>query len=160
MLEALIALAILAVTLLGLLYIHMRTLANTESALRRSQALHLIDDLAERIRANPRGADELASYCAGWGEASATQEDCETQACNPAQLARWDLGRWKANVARALPAGDAIVFRPVELAAGTAPRALSVLVGWRARSGDNFEISVPGAACPDGRVCQFGHVQP
>ena len=53
LLESLIALAILASALLGMLFVQLRTQADTESALRRAQALRLIDDLAERIQSNP-----------------------------------------------------------------------------------------------------------
>lgn len=160
LIEALIALAILAGTLLGLLYMQLRTVADAESALRRTQALHLIDDLAARIRSNPNGFDELASYRSDWGAAQAPGIDCDAQYCGPGQLARWDLAQWRANVERALPQGDAAVFDPPELPSGTPPRMLSVMVGWRTRSGDSFEVAVPGAICPTGHVCQFGHVQP
>lgn len=160
LIEALVALAILAGTLLGLLYMQLRTVADTESALRRTQALHLIDDLAERIRSNPNGFAELASYRSDWGAAQAPGIDCESQSCGPDQLARWDLAQWRANVARALPQGDAAVFDPPGLPSGSPLRMLGVMVGWRTRSGDTFEVAVPGAICPTGHVCQFGHVQP
>ena len=160
MIEALVALAILAGTLLGLLYLQLRTVADTEGALRRMQALHLIDDLAERIRSNPNGFSELASYRSAWGAAPAPAVDCQAQFCGAGQLARWDLAEWKANVARALPEGDAVVFDPPGLPAGSPLRMLAVMVGWRTRNGDSFELAVPGALCPAGRACQFGHVQP
>ena len=65
--EALLALAILAGTLLALLYMQLRAQADSESAMRRMQALHLIDDLAERVRANPQGFAELAGFTASGG---------------------------------------------------------------------------------------------
>ena len=160
LLEALIALTILGASLLGLLYTHLRTMADTESALRQTQALHLIDDLAERIRSNPEGLRELGSYRSGWGPAAEPGVDCESQWCSPAQLARWDLARWKRNLALALPRGDATVFDPAELPAGATRRMLGVMVAWHSRLGESFEVSVPGASCPADHVCQFGHVQP
>lgn len=161
MLEALVALAILAGTLLGLLYMHVRSLADAEGALRRTQALHLIDDLAERVRSNPDAIGQLPGYRSEWGAAPAFEVDCDAQACDPGQLAKWDLAQWKANVARALPQGDASIFEPAGLLPGTVARTLEVLVGWRTRTGNSFfELSVPGASCPDGNSCQFGHVGP
>jgi type IV pilus assembly protein PilV len=160
LLEALIALAILAGALLALLYMQLRTQADTESTLRRAQAMHLIDDLAERIRTNPSGFDELASYRSDWGTAPSPAIDCQTQSCGPAHLAQWDLSQWKANVAQSLPKGDAMVFDPPDLPPGTPRRMLAVMVGWHIRSGDSFELAVPGASCPTGHACQFGHVQP
>jgi len=160
LLETLIALAILAGALLGLLYAQMRTLAATESALRRTQALGLIDDLAERIRANPSGLGEMGLYRIEWGAPPAPGVDCESRWCNPEELARWDLAQWKRNLARALPQGDAQVFDPPGLPAAAPRRMLGVMVGWHSRVGEEFEVSVPGATCPTGHVCQFGHVQP
>ena len=160
LIESLIALAILASALLGLLYMQLRTAADAESALRRSQALQLIDDLAERIRSNPDGFAQLASYRSDWGTAPNPGVDCQAQFCGPDQLARWDLAQWKFNVARALPQGDATVFDPPDLPPGSAARMLGVLVSWQTRNGDSFELAIPGASCPAGHVCQFGHVHP
>lgn len=160
LLESLIALAILASALLGMLFVQLRTQADTESALRRAQALRLIDDLAERIQSNPGAVAELGSYRIDWGTAPATAIDCEAQWCNPSQLAQWDLAHWKAGVARALPLGDAAVFDIPSLAPGTPRRMLGVMVGWHARGGDAFALSVPGTSCPAGLACHFGHVQP
>lgn len=158
--EALVALAILAGTLLALLYMQLRAQADSESALRRMQALHLIDDLAERVRANPQGFDALAGYRIEWSANPAAQIDCEAQACAAAQLARWDLAQWKSEVARALPGGDAAVFDPPGTPAEAPPRLLGVMVAWRTRNGDDFGLAVPGASCPAGHACQFGHVHP
>lgn len=160
LIEALVALAILAGTLLGLLYVHLHTIADTESALRRTQALHLIDDLAERIRSNPNGFAELASYRSDWGSTPTSDVDCEALACGPGQLARWDLARWNANVVHALPQGKAVVFDPPGGPPGAPLRMLSVMVGWKTRGEDGFELTVPGASCPASHLCQFGHVQP
>lgn len=158
--EALIALAILASALLGILQMQLRTFADAESALRRAQALHLIDDLAERIRSNPDGFAQLGSYRSDWGAAAHPGVDCQEQFCGPNQLARWDLAQWKAEVALALPQGDATVFDPPDLPAGNAARMLAVLISWRIRNGDSFELAVPGPNCPTGHMCHLGHVQP
>lgn len=158
--EALVALAILAGTLLALLYMQLRAQADSESAMRRMQALHLIDDLAERVRANPQGFKELASYRIEWHADPAAGADCDAQACAPSQLVRWDLAQWKSEVARALPGGDATVFDPPGTPAGAPPRLLGVMVAWRTRNDDAFELAVPGASCPAGYACQFGHLHP
>jgi len=160
LLESLIALAILASALMGILLVQLRTLADTESALRRTQALRLIDDLAERIQSNPGGFARLGDYRVDWRTVVAAPMDCEAQWCDPAQLAVWDLANWKATVARTLPRGDAAVFDMPDIAAAQTRRVLGVMVGWHAGDGDTFELAVPGAACPAGLVCHFGHVQP
>ena len=160
LLESLVALAILASALLGILFVQLRTLADTESALRRTQALRLIDDLAERVQSNPGGFARLGDYRADWRTVVAAPADCELQWCDPSQLALWDLANWKSGVARTLPLGDAAVFDLPDAAAAQTRRALGVMVGWHASDGDTFELAVPGASCPAGLVCHFGHVQP
>lgn len=161
LLESLVALAILSGALLGMLLVQLRTLEATAGANHRAQALRLIDDLAERIRANPDGFARLADYRVGWGAPPAPDADCEAQWCDPAALARWDLARWKASVAHALPLGDAAVFDVPALSNGTPRRALDVLIGWRSKEADTF-APAPDAEiwCPAGLACHFGHVQP
>ena len=158
--EALVALAVLAGTLLGLLYMQLRTQSDSEAALRRMQALHLIDDLGERIRANPQGFNGLGGYRIPWKTTPSTDVDCAAQPCAAPQLVRWDLAQWKSEVVRALPGGDATIFDLPGLPPGAQPRLLGVMVAWRIRNGDAFALSVPGATCPVGHACQFGHVHP
>lgn len=163
LLEALIALTLLSGTLLGLLYMQIRALAEAENALHRAQALHLIDDLGDRIRTNPAGFAALDRYVSDWDALPTAQVDCEARWCNADQLASWDLATWKGNITRALPQGKAAIFDVVDAAgeeAGRTRRMLGVMVAWHSREGESFEISVPGASCPAGLVCQFGHVQP
>lgn len=160
LLEALIASALVGATLLGLLHMQMRTLADSENALHRAQALHLIDDLGNRIRTNPAGFQALGSFTSAWGDSPAPDTDCQAQWCNPGQLAQWDLARWKKNIAHALPRGDATVFDVGDPGARASRRTLGVMVAWHSRTGERFEISVSGASCPGGLVCQFGYVQP
>lgn len=160
LLEALIALALLSGVLLALLYTQLRMQADSESALRRSQALHLIDDLGERIRANPGGAAQLVNYRSDWGAAPAPDADCEAQPCSPVQLALWDISRWKGNVSRVLPNGDALVFAPPSPPDSVPGLFLGVMVGWTIRTDEGPRPGVPGATCPKRHACQFGHVHP
>ena len=158
--EALVALAILAGALLALLYMQVRTQADSESAMRRMQALHLIDDLAERVRANPQGFEQLDGYRIDWGASPAAEVDCEARPCGAGQLVGWGLAQWKSEGVRGLPGGNAAVFDPPGGPPGAPRRLLGVMVAWRARNGDSFELAVPGASCPAGHACQFGHVHP
>ena len=60
--ESLVAIVVMALGVLGILGVQMRTLADTQTSVRRAQAVRLIEDLSERIRANPGGLSQLASY--------------------------------------------------------------------------------------------------
>jgi type IV pilus assembly protein PilV len=156
LLESLIALAILAGALLGMLFVQLRTMAEAQSTTHRAQALRLIEDLAERIQSNPGGFAQLADFRSDWGPAAAGAPDCEAQWCGAAALARWDLHAWKSRVAHALPLGDAKVFD----LPGEPRRALGVMIGWRADRPDGASATAPGIACPQGLLCHLGHVQP
>jgi len=160
LLESLIALAILASALLGMLFVQLHTLAEAQSTMHRAQALRLTEDLSERIQSNPGGFAQLADYRSDWGPAAAHAPDCEAQWCDAAALAQWDLQAWKARVAHALPLGAATVFDLPGLAAGEPRRALGVMIGWRAAQADETSATMPGIACPSGLVCLLGHVQP
>lgn len=160
LLESLIALAILASALLGMLFVQLRTLAEAQSTVHRAQALRLIGDLAERIQSNPGGFAQLGDYRSDWGPATAGAPDCEAQWCGSAALAQWDLQAWKSRVAYSLPLGDAAVFDLPGLTAGEPRRVLGVMIGWRAARADDASASVPGIACPAGLSCHLGHVQP
>ena len=62
LLESLIAIIVIALGVLGILGIQMRTLNNTQNSLYRTQAIRLIDDLSERIAANPNALLNIEIY--------------------------------------------------------------------------------------------------
>jgi type IV pilus assembly protein PilV len=162
LLESLAALAILAFAVLGMLAVQARTLADAQTGVRRGQAVRLIEDLGERIKSNPDGRAQLASYAAGWDTAPAAA-DCRQRPCHPADQAQWDLADWKRNVADALPLGKAYLFASAD------GHRLGVIVGWRSheRAGDaslgaalRADLDQTGIACPDGLICHLAYVEP
>ncbi len=172
LIESLVALVVVAVALFGILGIQMRTLVDTQSGVRRAQAIRLIEDLAERMQSNPDALNNFAIYASTPGAAPA----CESSACTPTQLAGYDIRQWLDNVAQSLPGGQAQVFAPKG-----GSRQLGVLVGWRegeynldGKSRTAAELTalktpfnVSGTAsdgstiaCPSGLVCHLQYVQP
>jgi type IV pilus assembly protein PilV len=163
LLESLVALMILALAALGMLAVQARALADTQTGVRRGQAVRLIEDLGERIKSNPGERAQLANYAAGWDAMPAAAIDCRQTACDSAAQSLWDLATWKRNVADALPLGKAHV------SVSPGGRQLDVAVGWRAneREGDaalgaalRADIDQAGIACPPRLICHFAHVQP
>src|SRR5689334_17608617 len=67
MVEALVALVIVAVGLLGVGQLTLTALREDAAALTRTRAIYLLSDMMERIRANPDAEDayDCASYAAG-----------------------------------------------------------------------------------------------
>ncbi|MFT4267063.1 MAG: type IV pilus modification protein PilV [Xenophilus sp.] len=162
LLESLAALLVLAVAVLGMLGAQVRTLAETQTGVRRAQAVRLIEDLAERIKSNPGGFGQLVSYVADW-DTVPPAADCSALDCSPDQLARWDVRQWKLNVAQTLPSGEAHVFESADETAENR-RQLGVMVGWQAGAGGTASLqptgAAAGAACREGRLCHLVYVQP
>ena len=60
--ESLVAIVVAALGILGILGTQMRTLTDTQTTLRRAQAIRLIEDLSERMRVNPNALASLDAY--------------------------------------------------------------------------------------------------
>lgn len=172
LIESLIAMVVMALGILGIVGVQMRTLTDTQSGVRRAQAIRLIDDLGERLQNNPDALNNLATYTTSPGAGT----DCATAACTPAQLAAFDIRQWRLNVAAALPGGSATVFIPKG-----GPRQLGVMLGWNetrfnasGTSGTtaqttalNAPLKVTGTSaadqamvCPDNQSCHIQYLQP
>ena len=168
LLESLVAMSILAVAVLGMLGVQLRTLADTQTSVRRAQSVRLIEDLAERIKTHPETFHPPQGHPveSPWLPVGT---DCRIAACDAEMLAHWDLAAWQQAIADTLPLGAGQVFAPGGHAAGRG-RPLGVLVAWRAneRAGADAADRHPllidppadGRACPAGLICHLAHVQP
>lgn len=169
LLESLVSLFILALGVLGLLSVQLRTMTETQTSNNRIVASRLADDLFERMKTNPSGWAAVGQYAVGWGLAPTAAINCAAAACNPAQKAAWDLVQWKALVAATLPLGQALSFAsPVDA------RQLGVMIGWRANESNpnaaadyvapfNANVVSGGATlaqCPVNLICHVAYAQP
>ena len=121
--EALVALVVLAVGMLGIASLYVTTLRASGSASSRMQAINLASDLGDRIRAN-RTAE--AAYA---GAAAANGTTCigTGVTCTPAQMAAHDLFVWQAAIATALPGA---ATGAVTVDAGANPTTYQIQVSW------------------------------
>jgi type IV pilus assembly protein PilV len=115
LMEALVALMILTIGLLGLLWMHQQALLQQRQQLMRAIATGLADDLAERMRLN---TSQASRYAKVWGTSPSTSVDCIASPCSPQDLATWDLQSLQQNLQHQLPEGDVAIF------------ALSQVTGW------------------------------
>lgn len=105
--EALVALVVLSVGMLGIAGLMLTGISSNRSALYRTQAVNLASDMAERIRAN--ASARVAYDSLAYGGVPALR-DCAPTAngaggnCTAALLAEDDLARWLASIRTALPA--------------------------------------------------------
>lgn len=181
LIESLVAIVVMALGILGILGVQMRTLADTQTGVRRAQAVRLISDLSERIQISPNGLGNISAYASDWGAAidSSKIEKCKTAACRNKDLASYDIATWLQSVRETLPLGDARVF----LASGETDvsnrRQLGVMISWREneirtvkdgkeeRDADSFKFfetaktaANDGVACPADRICHLQYIQP
>ena len=172
LLESMVSILILSVAVLSMLGVQLRTLSETQTSVRRAQAVRLIEDLGERIKSNPGDFGQLTAYVSGWSD-TPTGTDCLTAGCTPLQLAAWDVQQWKQSVVNALPNAQANIFlSPNEDSNPDNRRQLGVMVGWRVNERNvtdasnnylkffNETPSGTPVTCPAGLICHLVYVQP
>lgn len=133
LIESLVALVIAALGVLGVLGVQMRTLTDTQTTVRRAQAIRLIEDLSERMKVSPNALMTIKSYQSGYSEkaSAVTAASCNSTTCTPAEQAKYDLKQWKTAVEAALPAAQANVFLAAGESGDTNRRLLGVIIAWR-----------------------------
>ena len=178
LIESLVAIVVAALGVLGVVGAQLRTLSDTQTTVRRAQAIRLIEDLGERMHANPNALIVLPDYVSDFSD-SPTAVDCESAACAPADLAARDIAVWKQNVAANLPLGSASVFlAPADTVDGNR-RQLGVMLAWReneragtrtdqidatqVRAADGTLSAGAGSAtdaiaCPAERICHLQYI--
>lgn len=103
--EVMVALAILAVGMLGMAVLLLQSLRASRAASERTQAVNLASDIVERMRAN-RAAGVAYDTETGSPDPRFVAA-CESRIddCDPATLAGHDLRGWLDGVSAALPGG-------------------------------------------------------
>jgi type IV pilus assembly protein PilV len=158
LLESLVAVSILVVAVLGMLGVQLRTLAETQTSVRRAQSVRLIEDFAERIKTHPQSFRPPQGQPAEQ-ESLPAPADCRIAACDAAMLANWDLAAWQQAIADTLPRGTGQVLAPDGHEAWNG-RPLRVIVAWRANARAAGDATADGKDCPTGLNCHLAHVQP
>jgi type IV pilus assembly protein PilV len=136
LIECMVAVVVLAIGLLGMAGLILRGLRAGHDALLRTQAVNLVTDMAERIRANPAaaGAYDCASYTGVPSTHNCAATDAAAGAnCTASELAEDDLARWQDAARAALPLAQARCAANVEYTAASAidaPALYRVGVSW------------------------------
>lgn len=136
LLEVMIALVIFSIGLLGLAGLQAGGLRSNTQAQFRTVATIQVYDMAERIRANPRGVAD-GDYNA-FDDASPTAEDCISAACTAAEMATYDYYEWVTNTQKVLPSGHGTVSSNVV----NGVRLFTITVMW-----DEERTGVNGTGC-------------
>jgi type IV pilus assembly protein PilV len=138
LLEVMIALVIFSIGLLGLAGLQAGGLRSNAQAQLRTIATIQAYDMAERIRANPRGVED-GNYNA-LDDATPTAEDCISAACTAAEMATYDYYEWELTNQSVLPSGHGNITSNV--VGGGATRLFTITVMW-----DEERTGVTGTNC-------------
>lgn len=126
--EVLISLFVLSIGLLGLALLQVNALKQQHESEYRILAVSQIDNIADRMRANPAGVSSGAYQIN-----STTPTSCNP--CIPAQLANQDVYQWNQMNAQLLPAGQGQVT-----ALGN--NSFDIVIRW-----DGLKTGATGTAC-------------
>jgi type IV pilus assembly protein PilV len=105
--EALVALVVLSIGMLGIAALHVEGLRSARTALTRTAAVALASDIADRIRANRDAKTEYDVIVTS----ADTDAKCEPKGagCTPAELAHHDKALWLGAIETALPGGTGTI---------------------------------------------------
>ncbi|HTU68405.1 MAG TPA: type IV pilus modification protein PilV [Steroidobacteraceae bacterium] len=144
MIEAMVALVVISVGMLGVAGLYLSSLQAGRAANLRTQAVNLATEMADRIRANrlaktayANASGNLPSYV-----------DCQTVfTCTPEQLAQMDVNLWVNAIRSTLPGGNinatgTIVVTDLTASEGVKLTRYQVTVGWR-EAGSDINYSYP-----------------
>lgn len=132
LLEVMIALLVLAVGLLGLAALQNMGLRLNHQSYERTQATILIDDMIDRMRANP-AAVVAGTYNLGLtGTPPTAAQNCEASICTtPAAVAAYDMNRWITAIAGTITQRAALAGGQGSIAAGAGASLFVVSVSWQ-----------------------------
>lgn len=143
--EALVALLVLSVGMLGIAVMYLESVRANRTALSRTLAVHLVNDMADRIRANRMA---LGAYDADFGTAPpAPAVNCAASDCTAANVAAYDLSQWYQAVVNALPRGaDGNSVPEVEVKykkgdTSNDPARYTVTARWKDVGSDDYLVS-------------------
>lgn len=132
--EALVALVILSVGMLGIAALYVESLRSGRTALLRSQAVTLAADMADRIRANRAGGENYGKTADDDGTITAACTSGAT-GCDPATMAAHDIAVWyeeldsRAGSPTSLPGGRGTIG----VDTSTTPTTYTITVTWEVR---------------------------
>lgn len=151
--EALVALGMLSLGVLGLLWLQGKSVQAWRHQHSTEQAAWLVQDMAERMRAN-RG--QLDAYRLSWGQAP-NNVDCNNQPCALVEWAWADLWAWTREVQNRLPGAQTHIWP-----SPSDPRHIGIALAWRNLDQTLMEPTNPpaGLNCPAQHRCFWVHVRP
>jgi type IV pilus assembly protein PilV len=151
--EALAALSLLALGILGLLWAQGKSVLMWRSQQASEHAAWLVQDMAERVRIN---RTRMNAYALGWGQKPVAM-DCSNRPCSTQEWAMADLSAWTQEVQIRIPGAQTQVW-----VSPSDPQFLGIALAWRepGNAAPDPTALAPGLNCPAQHRCYFLHVRP
>lgn len=147
LLEVLVALLLLAVSILGFAALQLRAVEATSEGVYRVQAINLARDLSERIRGNRTSLAKYKTEIQVAANQAASTKNCYTEMCTTDELADFDVAQVKVNADRV---GMTFNFLPCQ---GVGSTRHCVYVAWNETSATN---GTDTTACTNGNSYRTG----
>ena len=149
LLEVLVALLLLAISILGFAALQLRAVEATTEGVYRVQGINLARDLGERIRSNRNSLAEYRTQIQTATNQLASTKNCYTELCTSAELADFDVAQVRKS---ADSVGMTFNFLPCQ--GQNASRAVNaqrhcVYVAWNETSATN---GTDTTACTNGNA--------
>ena len=106
LIEALVAVLIIALGILGVAGLQMKSMRGLQSSDFNSSAALLVNDMGERMRSNSAQASQYVHNKEPTGNA----RDCSAKNCNATQYAKYDVDEWWDLLESQLPSGQGRVL--------------------------------------------------
>ena len=129
LIEALIALLVISIGLLGIAALQLTSLKQTSNANWSSQAVWYSYEMTDRINANRSENNASLNNYLGIDTNNDYSQDCVASTCSTAQMATADAEQWKILISN-LPEGRGVIN------AGPMPNSLDISVLWRDSASD------------------------
>jgi type IV pilus modification protein PilV len=143
-LEALAALMVLNLLLMGLLSRQLQAWQAQREALAQQNTVEMAQDLWHRMQVNSEG---LAAYQLVLGD-KPSPTDCQSKSCSPADWAQADLADWYEALQMRMPGAQARVQTQT-----SAPPLVRLLLAWPQSSVDGLPESSAVTDCPKLHRC-------
>lgn len=109
LIEMVVALFVLAIGMLGVMSMQVKSMQFNQSAYYYSQAVYLANEILDSIRSNPEMANAYSIELDD--EAPQPNVECEgiDVTCTPQELRDWSLSQWRKNIESTLVAGKSSI---------------------------------------------------
>jgi len=109
LIETIIALFVMAIGVLGVLSMQIKSVQFNNNAHLYTQASLLASDIYEAMQSTPELADTYIMY---YEDEAPSATDCGSAAtCSSAEIVDWNKAKWRGNVENLLPSGKSEISR-------------------------------------------------